>query len=153
MADTNDIHEPLLTIGTVARMLNVAVQTVRLYEQEGLVLPHRTTSGRRMYSLHEVERLRCVRKMITEEGLNLQGIKRLLSLLPCWEFKGGLDEECRNCPAYYDALGPCWSLRNVGQKCQMEDCRACPVYRMQLNCQKLKEVIFGHHRPEPQETN
>ncbi|RMF63842.1 MAG: MerR family transcriptional regulator [Calditrichaeota bacterium] len=142
-----DIHEPILTIGTVAKMLDIAVQTVRLYEQEGLVLPYRTESGRRMFSMHEVERLRCVRKMITENGLNLQGIKRMFSLLPCWEFKGGLDEECRNCPAYYEAEGPCWSIRHVGEKCQAVDCRECPVYRMQLNCQKLKEVIFGHRRP------
>ncbi|MFQ5709027.1 MAG: MerR family transcriptional regulator [bacterium] len=148
MTDHVDVYEPILTIGTVAKMLGVAVQTIRLYEQEGLVLPFRTESGRRMYSMHEVERLHCVRKMITEVGMNLQGIRRMLSLLPCWEFKGGLDQECRHCPAYYEAEGPCWSMRGVGQKCQIEDCRACAVYRMQLNCKKIKQVIFGHQRPE-----
>ena len=148
MENKDDIYEPILTIGTVAQMLSVAVQTVRLYEDEGLVLPHRTDSGRRMFSLHDVERLRCVRNMITNHSMNLQGIKKMLSLMPCWEFKGGLDEECENCPAYYEVQGPCWSIQNVGDKCQKAECRSCKVYRMQLNCEKFKEVIYGHRRPE-----
>jgi MerR family transcriptional regulator/heat shock protein HspR len=146
MQDPIDIYEPILTIGTVAEKLGIAVQTIRMYEKEGLVLPHKTASGRRMYSMHELERLRCIRKMITEHKLNLNGIKRLMSLIPCWEFKGGLDEECKNCPAYYEAHGPCWDIKNVGSKCKAEDCRDCPVYRVEVNCNKIKEVIFGHHR-------
>ena len=78
-----NIYDPVLTIGIVAEKLNVAVQTVRLYEQEGLILPHKTDSGRRMYSMHDLERLRCIRKMITEHGLNLNGIKRIMSMIPC----------------------------------------------------------------------
>lgn len=146
--EKQDIYEPVLTIGTVAKKLKIAVQTVRLYEQEGLVLPHKTATNRRMFSLHDLERLQCVRKMISEYGINLQGIKRIMSFVPCWEFKGGLDSECRNCPAYYEAQGPCWSTVGVGQKCVAEDCRACPVYRIELNCAKFKEVIFGHVREE-----
>jgi len=143
-----DIFEPMLTIGAVAKMVGVATQTVRMYEKEGVVLPHRTESGRRMYSVHDVDRLKCVRKMIVEHGMNLPGIKRMLSLLPCWEFKGGLDEQCKQCPAYYEVVGPCWSLTYVSTKCEADDCRSCRVYRMQLNCEKFKEVIFGHRRPE-----
>lgn len=141
-----DFYEPVLTIGTVAKKLNVAVQTIRLYEQEGLILPFKTESGRRMYSMHDLQRLSCVRKMITEHGINIQGIKRIMSFVPCWEFKGGLDSECRQCPAYYEATGPCWNNNKVGEKCQAEDCRSCPVYRIELNCEKLKEVIFGHKK-------
>lgn len=148
MPDNMDRYEPILTIGTVAKRLNVAVQTVRLYEQEGLVLPFKTQTGRRMFSMHDLNRLTCIRKMITEHGLNLKGIKRLMSLIPCWEFKGGLDEQCQQCPAYYEATGPCWSLRTVGEKCMSQDCRNCDVYRTELNCEKLKEVIFGHRRPD-----
>jgi MerR family transcriptional regulator/heat shock protein HspR len=144
-----DIYDPVLTIGVVAKKLNVAVQTIRLYEQENLILPHKTGSGRRMYSLHDVERLRCIRTMITKHGLNLSGIKKLMSLIPCWEFKGGLDEECKKCPAYYEAQDPCWTTKNVGPKCQEVDCRECPVYRIEINCNKMKEIIFGHKAPDP----
>ncbi len=148
MAEEFDKYDPVLSIGVVAKKLDIAVQTVRLYEQEGLVIPHKTETNRRLYSMHDVERLQCIRKMITENGINIQGIKRIMSFIPCWEFKGGLDEECRNCPAYYEANGPCWSTVGVGKKCQLEDCRSCPVYRLEFNCTKMKEIIYGHHRDE-----
>lgn len=101
-----------------------------------------------MFSLHDLERLGCIRTMITEHAMNLQGIKRIMALIPCWELKGGLDEECKKCQAYYEAHGPCWSLSNVGEKCKLEDCRSCKVYQVNMTCSKLKEVIFGHKRPE-----
>jgi MerR family transcriptional regulator/heat shock protein HspR len=147
METTIDIYEAVLTIGTVAEKLDVSVQTLRLYEQHGLILPFKTQSGRRMYSMHDLERLRCIRKMITENGINLNGIKRLMALIPCWEYKGGLDEECKQCPVYYESIGPCWSVKNVGPKCQNVSCRDCPVYCIEINCNKLKEVIYGHTPP------
>ena len=143
-----DRYEPVFTIGTVAKMIEVAVQTLRLYEQEGLILPYKTETGRRMYSLHDLERLKCIRKLLTQEGLNINGIKRLMSLIPCWEFKGGLDEDCQQCPAYYETIGPCWSLKRVGNKCVGQDCRQCPVYQMNISCEKMKAVLFGHYRSE-----
>lgn len=139
-----DVYEPVLTIGTVAEKIDVSVQTIRLYEQEGLIIPHKTKTGRRMFSMHDLERLRCIRKTITEHGLNLQGIKRLMSLIPCWEFKGGLDKDCLDCPAYFEAHGPCWSMKQRGDKCTNVDCRDCPTYKIEFNCNKLKEVIYGH---------
>ena len=143
-----EMHEPVFTIGVIAKKLNIAVQTVRLYEQEGLIIAYKTPSGRRMYSIHDLERLKCIRSMITEKGMNLQGIKRIMALIPCWEFKGGLDEDCLKCPAYYEANGPCWSISNVSEKCKLEDCRSCHVYKINMTCSKLKEVIFGHRRNE-----
>lgn len=148
-----DKHEPLLTIGVIAKKLGIAVQTVRLYEQEGLIIAHKTASGRRMFSLHDLERLQCIRTMITEHAMNLQGIKRIMALIPCWELKGGLDEECQQCPAYYEASGPCWSISNVSEKCQLQDCRSCKVYQINMACSKLKEIIFGHKRPQQQQLN
>ncbi|MHB2155468.1 MerR family transcriptional regulator [Calditrichota bacterium GD2] len=144
MSHPIEYYEPVFTIGTIAKKIGVAVQTIRMYEQEGLIIPYKTETGRRMYSLFDLDRLACIRRMITEEGINIQGIKRIFSFIPCWEFKGGLDNDCLSCPAYYDALGPCWSLRNKGEKCLTEDCRQCEVYRLEFHCNKLKSVIFGH---------
>lgn len=137
--------DPVMTIGTVAKKLGICVQTLHLYESEGLILPSRTDTGRRMFSQHDLNRLICIREMIKTKGLNLQGIKRLMSLIPCWEFKGGLDEECQNCPAYSEALSPCWSLPNVGSKCHSQNCRECIVYQTEFNCNKMKEIIY-HNR-------
>jgi MerR family transcriptional regulator, heat shock protein HspR len=141
-----EMHEPVFTIGVIAKKLDIAVQTIRLYEQEGLIIAYKTETGRRMYSMHDLERLKCIRSMITEKGMNLQGIKRIMALIPCWEFRGGLDDQCLKCPAYYEANGPCWSISNVSEKCKLEDCRSCHVYKINMTCSKLKEVIFGHRR-------
>ncbi len=143
-----DKYEPILSIGIVAKKLGVAVQTVRLYEQQGLVLPFKAENGHRLFSTHDLEHLQCVRKMITKNGINIQGIKRIMAFIPCWEFKGGLDSQCRGCSAYYDALGPCWSTSNKGMKCKLEDCRSCAVYKIEFNCTKLKEIIFGHKKED-----
>jgi MerR family transcriptional regulator/heat shock protein HspR len=136
-----DRYAPVLTIGTVAAELGVSAQAIRLYESEGLVLPRKTDTGRRMFSIHDVERLKCIRRMLTEHGLNIAGIKRLMGLIPCWEYRGGLDEECRQCPVYYEMIGPCWSVKNVGEKCAQQDCRECDVYRMRVSCEQMKNAI------------
>ena len=146
---TVDKYEPVLTIGTVAAKLGISVQSLRLYEQEGLILPYKSQSGHRKYSLHDLERLKCIREMLTSGGLNVNGVKQLLSMVPCWEYKGGLDDDCRQCPVYYEAIGPCWTRGDVGPKCQLVDCRTCAVYRLEINCHKLKEIIFmrqNHHK-------
>ncbi|NNE07193.1 MAG: MerR family transcriptional regulator [Gemmatimonadetes bacterium] len=146
MTTTLDRYSPILGIGAVARELGVAVGTVRLYENRGLVLAHRTATRQRFFSMHDLERLRCVRKMITEHGLNIKGIKQIMALIPCWEYRGGLDDDCRGCPVYSEMIGPCWSVRRVGAKCRNADCRQCDVYRMRVSCDHMKDVIHGPRR-------
>jgi len=135
-------NEPFLSIGMAARELRVAVQTLRMYENAGLVLPARSASGRRLYSLKDVEKLRCIRNLITKEGLNINGIKKILSLIPCWQFKGGVDKDCLACRAYRDATGPCWNVSKVGRKCLQADCRSCGAYQVYLTCQNIKHILF-----------
>ena len=137
-----DKYTPALSIGAVASLINVSVQTLRLYEQKGLILPYKSKSGRRKYSLHDVNRLEQIRKMIVEKGLNLNGVRSLLSFIPCWSFKGGFDKDCEQCPAAFETVEPCWNIKNVGTKCQNQDCRECPVYQLEMNHERLKEIIF-----------
>ena len=141
MQNIIDKYEPVLTIGAIASQLKIAVQTVRMYEEQGLILPVRSSSGRRMYSLGDLEKLRCIRRLINTEGLNIMGIKKLMAMIPCWEFKGGLDDDCLNCQAYIEAIGPCWSSKEVGAKCKNVDCRSCPVYQMNFSCNDIKELL------------
>ncbi len=148
MTISYDIYDPVISIGTVAKRLGVAVQTVRLYEKEGLVLPYKTQTGRRLFSAHDVERLKCIRKMITEHGLNISGIKQLMALIPCWDYRGGFDDDCRICKVFSESIGPCWNVREVGAKCRHEDCRLCSVYRLEISCDRMKEIIHGERRKE-----
>ena len=146
MPTTIDPYEPVLTIGAVAQQLGIAVQTVRMYAEEGLVLPHKSRGGRRMFSLHDLDRLRTVRRMIADYGLSIRGTKQLLAMIPCWEYRGGFDDDCRRCPVYTENVGPCWSVKDVGHKCLYEDCRDCAVYRLPLDFDQLKQTIHGPAR-------
>ncbi|HGY56744.1 MAG TPA: MerR family transcriptional regulator [Caldithrix abyssi] len=136
-----DKYSPVFSISVVAKMINVSVQTVRLYEEKGLILPYKSNKGTRKYSLHDVNRLKIIRRMITTQGLNLNGVRLLLSFIPCWCFKGGFDEDCQQCPAGSVTFEPCWTLENVGKKCLNQDCRACPVYRLEINEKNIKDFL------------
>jgi len=59
-----------LKIGEVAEMLNTTVRTIRYYEEEGLLLPHRTDGGTRLYSEHHLDRLRAILHL-AENGFSL----------------------------------------------------------------------------------
>lgn len=142
MNTLSDKFKPVLSIGAAAALINVSVQTLRLYEQKGLILPHKTQSGRRKYSMHDVDRLKQIRRMLIEEGMNLNGVRSLLSFIPCWSFKGGYDKDCEQCPAAFETREPCWNIKNVGAKCQEQDCRVCPVYQLNINHERLKEIFY-----------
>ena len=74
-----DWEKPLYTIGVAAELAGVHPQTLRAYEQKGLVTPKRTSGGTRMYSLADLDRLALIGKL-TEEGINLAGVTRILDL-------------------------------------------------------------------------
>jgi MerR family transcriptional regulator/heat shock protein HspR len=66
-------------ISVAAELAGVHPQTLRFYERRGLVQPARTEGGRRRYSDRDIEMLRRIQSM-TDEGLNLVGVKRVLEL-------------------------------------------------------------------------
>jgi MerR family transcriptional regulator, heat shock protein HspR len=67
-------------ISTAARILGMHPQTLRKYERLGLVQPTRTVGSMRVYSRDELERLRLIKHLVDELGVNLAGVQRLLSV-------------------------------------------------------------------------
>jgi MerR family transcriptional regulator/heat shock protein HspR len=63
-----------------AQMLGMHPQTLRKYERLGLVQPSRTIGSMRLYSKEELERLRMIKYLVDELGINLAGVQRLLSI-------------------------------------------------------------------------
>ena len=55
-------------------------QTLRKYERLGLIQPSRTIGSMRLYSRDELERLRLIKRLVDELGINLAGVQRLLSI-------------------------------------------------------------------------
>jgi MerR family transcriptional regulator, heat shock protein HspR len=70
----------LYFISMAARLLDMHPQTLRKYERLGLVSPTRTIGSMRVYSREELERLRLIKHLVDEAGINLAGVQRLLSI-------------------------------------------------------------------------
>jgi len=55
-------------------------QTLRKYERLGLVQPTRTIGSMRLYSPDELARIKLIKRLVDEAGINLAGVQRLLSI-------------------------------------------------------------------------
>ena len=75
-----DVDEPVFSISAAAELAGMHAQTLRQYDRLGLVVPRRRAGGGRRYSLRDVAILREVQRMSQDEGINLAGIKRILTL-------------------------------------------------------------------------
>jgi MerR family transcriptional regulator/heat shock protein HspR len=119
-------QRPVYTIGTAAEILGVHPRTLRLYEDAGLIRPARK-NNRRFYSANDLQWIGCLRYMIHEQGLNQEGLRRLLALIPCWEIKGCSPEGRAGCAASVDRSTPCWDLAR--RTCaESKKCYQCQVY-------------------------
>ncbi len=74
------LQDDIYFISVAARMLGMHPQTLRKYERLGLVQPTRTVGSMRLYSREEVERLRVIKRLVDDAGINLAGVQRLLSI-------------------------------------------------------------------------
>jgi MerR family transcriptional regulator, heat shock protein HspR len=74
------IDEDVFFISVAARMLGMHPQTLRKYERLGLVQPSRTIGSMRLYSREELERIKIIKRLVDDGGINLAGVQRLLSI-------------------------------------------------------------------------
>src|SRR5215216_4417022 len=74
------IQPDLYFISMAARLLDMHPQTLRKYERLGLVRPLRTLGSMRVYTRLELERVRLIKTLVDEAGINLAGVRRLLSI-------------------------------------------------------------------------
>ncbi len=108
---------PMYMISVAADLVGMHPQTLRIYENKGLVRPKRTPGGTRLYSEADVERLRVVQRLTTELGLNLAGVELVLRL----------EDELRKAHARVERLQR--QLREDVQKVHKEYRRDLVVYR------------------------
>ena len=71
---------PCYMISIAAELVGMHPQTLRIYEQKGLVRPKRTAGNTRLYSEADLERLRTIQRLTTEAGLNLAGVELVLRM-------------------------------------------------------------------------
>ena len=77
---TPDSTRPVYMISVAAELAGMHPQTLRIYEQRGLIEPKRTPKGTRRYSQEDVDRLRRIQALTTELGMNLAGVERVFEL-------------------------------------------------------------------------
>jgi len=71
---------PRYMISVAAELVGMHPQTLRIYEQKGLVQPKRTAGNTRLYSELDIERLQLIQQLTTEIGLNLAGVEQVMRL-------------------------------------------------------------------------
>jgi len=72
-------HQAVYVISVAAELAGMHPQTLRIYERRGLVQPARTDGGNRRYSDYDIEILRRISEL-ADEGMNLEGIRRVMQL-------------------------------------------------------------------------
>ncbi len=141
MSDLNfPDDEPVFPISTAAKLLNISVHTLRMYEKEGLIIAHKSCSNHRLYSQKDLERIQCIRNSINYDKISIAGIKSILSLIPCWEINH-CEHSTDECKAFTEHSQPCWLMKKKDLSCEGKDCRQCEVYKTYSECDKIKEKI------------
>lgn len=130
-----------LSIGEAAAVLELAVNTLRFYEAEGLIIPERTKGNQRRYSSADLDRIRCIREAVGRGAMTIDSIRHIMALIPCWDIIGCSSEDRMNCSAYATARKPCWTLHHKTTICTHRACRECEVYKLASSCDSIKSAI------------
>ena len=113
---------PLYIISSAANLLGIHPRTLHLYEDKGLIVPPRK-GNRRFYSANDLQWIRAIRHMIHKQGLNLEGVRRLLALTALLEYQNAPPELQSQCQTFIGRTSPCWQ-----QGSAEFDCHTCPIY-------------------------
>jgi MerR family transcriptional regulator/heat shock protein HspR len=129
-------------IGEAAELLNISVHTLRMYERAGLIIPYKKETNQRLYSESDIERIRCIRNTINEEKVSIEGIRRILAMIPCWAIIRCSKEDREKCQVIRGFTKPCWTLKHKDNACATRDCRTCVVYNDFADCHIIKNKIY-----------
>lgn len=149
MPETSNQHaldDPVISIGVLAERVGLSVSAIRRYENQRLIIAHRTATGHRFFSYEDIARVRNIQHMIQDLGLNIEGIRRLQALLPCWDLLpcGGETRKC--CAAYGASDRPCWMTVGRDRGSQDDTCRQCVVYRFGSLCTpEIKRLLHDQN--------
>jgi len=92
-------HEPVYTIGIAAKLLDVCMPTLRIWEKKGLITPARIGKNR-YYSKYDMDKLEYIKNLLQEKGINIEGVKAILGTKRCWDIKKCSPEERAECVFY-----------------------------------------------------
>jgi MerR family transcriptional regulator/heat shock protein HspR len=106
-----------------------------------MIIPIRSGGGTRRYSKEDLRRLRKIRELIVDEGLNVAGIRHMLGMLPCWEIKGCTLQQRAKCWQRAEDSTPCWTNWHCAHKQDSTTCRSCLVYARAFELLSERRVL------------
>jgi MerR family transcriptional regulator/heat shock protein HspR len=119
---------PLFTLGIASELAEIPAHSIRQYIDVGLIIPFKLESKRHLFSRDDIDRLKMIRSLIHEKGLNFAGVRSLMAMTPCWAIRKCSKSDRKSCGAYVDNYQPCWEASEKGTLCLNEECRDCKVY-------------------------
>jgi hypothetical protein len=136
-------HNTVIGIGTLAKRVGLSVSAIRKYEDEGIIITHRTDSGHRMFSYEDILRIEVIQYLLKELGFNIEGIRRMQAFIPCWDLLSCKQLRRNTCESYSNVSFPCWLIKNARSSQQVNECRECIVYRFGTLCtEQIKELLL-----------
>jgi len=121
-------NRPVYTLGVAAQLADIPAHSIRQYIDNGLLIPFKLESKRHLFSQNDISRLKLIRELIHEKGLNFAGVRTLMAMVPCWALRNCSLEDQKSCDAYTENYIPCWMASAKGSLCKNVDCRNCEVY-------------------------
>ena len=115
---------PVYVISVAAELAGVHPQTLRIYEQKGLLRPKRTQGNSRRYSDADVELLRWIQALTQDEGINLAGVKHIM------EMRAQMEQLRRNVEELQTQLAHRRAIAMTGRRTSGEMVPARTVIRM-----------------------
>lgn len=139
--DEKNSTEPIFTLSIASKLSGIPAHSIRQYIEKGLILPFRTVGNRHLFSEVDILRLKCIKKSLHDDGVNIAGIKSLFALIPCWAIKPCSISDRKDCGAYNSTNLPCWEASDKSSLCKNSDCRTCNVYRIPESCKDMKTLL------------
>lgn len=126
---TEEESTPLYTLGIASKLSGIPAHSIRQYIDMGLIIPFKQKSNRHLFSRIDIQRLKHIKSLIREKGLNFSGVRALMAMTPCWSMVNCSEDDRNSCGAYSDDFQPCWDASHKAAICKNENCRECKVYR------------------------
>lgn len=130
----------LYTIGTVSEIIGEHPETLRVWERNGLISPNRD-GYQRKYTNNDIKKLQFIKYMMNEKGLNIAGMKLIVSMYACWFKKNCKGGAAKNSPVPINESKPCWKIE--GTYClvasdKSEICSTCDMFKSCKNCNECR---------------
>jgi MerR family transcriptional regulator/heat shock protein HspR len=136
-----DEDKGLYTIGTVAELLNEHPETLRVWERNDLLHPDRN-GYQRKYSNNDLKRLKFIKYLMDEKGLNIAGARQLVSMYSCWYRRYCKGGNVKNSPVPVNESKPCWKVEGtycLAPSDKSEFCHNCDMIKKCDGCKGCNE--------------